>query len=201
MTDRMAEALGLYGARARPSPSSRNSAPVSTRARLAVAVAIALAVGRRHRDPGGALAERATRVAAAPSGLHETRAAAPFAGSREVRVAVGGRCVRVVVADTDAAREQGLRGVDRLGPYGGMLFVQPGDTDTAFTMAGVTTPLDITWYAARRLPDRRRARMAPCPNVTPTHCPVYRSRTAVPARARDARRVAADTGASRLPCA
>jgi uncharacterized membrane protein (UPF0127 family) len=145
---------------------------VSTRARLAIACAIALlsaagiAILAVHWLSGDSRAP-------APRGLRESPAAAPFAGSRQVSVAVGKRCVRVVVADTEAARERGLRGA-RLGPYGGMLFVQPGDTDTAFTMSGLTAPLVVTWYTAAgsRID---AALMAPCPRDA-EHCPVYRSR-------------------------
>jgi uncharacterized membrane protein (UPF0127 family) len=146
---------------------------VSTRARLAVAGAIALlsaagiVVLAVHWLSGDSRA-------ATPLGLRESPAAAPFHGAREVSLAVGKRCVRVVVADTEAARERGLRGAARLGPYGGMLFVQSGDTDTAFTMTGVTVPLAVTWYTAggSRI---GAARMAPCPRDA-ERCPVYRSR-------------------------
>jgi uncharacterized membrane protein (UPF0127 family) len=56
-----------------------------------------------------------------------------------------------------------------------MLFVQPGDGDVTFTMSGVRTPLDVTWFAA----DGSRVdgtRMAPCPDRDAKRCPVYRSR-------------------------
>ena len=87
---------------------------------------------------------------------------------------------RVVVADTPARRERGLRNFDiggagGLGPYAGMLFVQPRDSEDAFTMSGVGRPLDIAWYAA----DGSRidsARMAPCPRRSAARCPLYRSR-------------------------
>jgi len=121
---------------------------VPTRARLAIAgvVALASAIGIGiivvhlfHDDE--------TR-AAAPLHLRETAATAPFAGYREARIETNGKCVRVVLADTEARRERGLRGTHDLGPYAGMLFVQPDDTDIMFTMAGVSDPLDIAWYAA-----------------------------------------------------
>ena len=146
---------------------------MSTRARLAVACAIAVLSAAGIAILAVHWLSRDSR-ASTPLGLHESPAAAPFAGSREVSLSVGTHCVRVVVADTEAARERGLRGAVGLGPYGGMLFVQPGDTDTAFTMAGVTTPLVVTWYTAggSRI---GVARMAPCPRDA-EHCPVYRSR-------------------------
>jgi uncharacterized membrane protein (UPF0127 family) len=113
------------------------------------------------------------RSARAPLGLRERTAVAPFVGYREVSAEVGGRCVRVVVADTPARRSRGLRGSDDLGPYAGMLFVQQADGDVAFTMSGVTSPLDIVWLAA----DGTRvsaARMRPCPRESAA-CPLYRS--------------------------
>ena len=141
------------------------------RARLAVAVAIALlsaigiAVLAVHWLSG---APRA----AAPSGLRETAAAGRFAGYREVRIASGDRCVRMVVADTPARRERGLRGVADLAPYVGMLFVQAHDSDTPFTMAGVSEPLEITWYRSDGRSVGATA-MRPCPELDAAHCPVY----------------------------
>ena len=142
-----------------------------TRARLAVAVAIALlsaigiAVLAVHWLSG---APRA----AAPSGLRETAAAGRFAGYREVRIASGDRCVRMVVADTPARRERGLRGVADLAPYSGMLFVQARDSDTPFTMSGVTEPLEITWYRSNGRAIGATA-MSPCPELDSARCPVY----------------------------
>jgi Uncharacterized ACR, COG1430 len=107
---------------------------VSTRVRLIVAAAIALisAIGI------GVLAVRrfaGDARAGAPLDLRETAAVAPFGGYREVRIAIGAKCARVVVADTDDRREAGLRGAEDLGPYAGMLFVQSRDSDVAFTMS------------------------------------------------------------------
>jgi uncharacterized membrane protein (UPF0127 family) len=148
---------------------------VSTRAQVAVAavVAVVSAIGI------GIMVTRWVtgddRVAK-PRGLRESAAVAPFAGYREVQVKIDDRCARVVVADTESRRERGLRGADDLGPYAGMLFVQPGDTDVAFTMSGVTDPLDITWFAA----DGARidaTQMVPCPEAG-DDCPLYRSANA-----------------------
>ena len=102
-------------------------------------------------------------------------ASAPFAGFGEAHVALGGRCLRVLVATTLAQREQGLRGVKALRPYDGMLFVFPGDTDSRFTMAQTPQPLDITFFAATGVPVDE-SRMTPCPLGTDTSCPVYASR-------------------------
>jgi uncharacterized membrane protein (UPF0127 family) len=146
---------------------------VSTRARLAVAVAIALlsAAGIAILAVHWFVANPR---AAAPQGLHEESAIAPFAGYREVRVRVHDRCVRVVVADTAARRGRGLRGVADLGPYGGMLFAQRDDGATPFTMAGVAAPLEVTWYSAGGS-EIGTADMSPCP-LHAMQCPRYRSR-------------------------
>jgi uncharacterized membrane protein (UPF0127 family) len=147
---------------------------VSTRAQLAIAglVALVSAIGIGilvvRWDSGN------DSRAPAPRGLREVPAGAPFAGYREVSLAVDGGCVRVVLADTNARRELGLRGTPGRGPYAGMLFVQPGDGDVSFTMSGVRTPLDVAWFAAdgTRVD---RTRMAPCPTGDAKQCPVYRS--------------------------
>jgi uncharacterized membrane protein (UPF0127 family) len=145
---------------------------VSTRARLALAAAIALmsAVGI-----GVVVARWVTDDAPAPVpiALRTAKAAPPFAGYREARVAFGSRCVRVVIADTDERRANGLRDVNDLGPYAGMLFVQSGDSEAAFTMSGVTRPLDIAWFAAGGAPVGA-TRMAPCPEAD-AGCPLYRA--------------------------
>jgi uncharacterized membrane protein (UPF0127 family) len=142
-----------------------------TRARLAVAVAIALlsatgiAVLAVHRLAGDASARL-------PRGVREANAVAPFAGYREARVEIDGRCVRVVVADTAPRRERGLRGSASLGPYAGMLFAQPHDSRVAFTMAGVTTPLQIGWYTGAGALVHSSA-MRPCPHGSAARCPEY----------------------------
>jgi uncharacterized membrane protein (UPF0127 family) len=145
---------------------------VSTRAQVAIAAVVALvsAIGI------GIIVIRwfsNDDQAPKPIGLHETAAAAPFAGYREVRVEIDHRCARIVVADTETRRERGLRGANDLGPYAGMLFVQPGDSNIAFTMSGVSDPLDIAWFAAggSRIATRH---MRPCPRGG-SDCPLYRS--------------------------
>jgi uncharacterized membrane protein (UPF0127 family) len=112
-----------------------------------------------------------------PLGLERSAAVAPFVGYSEVRAAVDGKCVRLVVADTPSLRIDGLRDADDLGPYGGMLFAEDGDSHGAFTMSGVDRPLDITWFAADGS-EVDSARMAPCPDRSEADCPVYRSDTA-----------------------
>lgn len=123
---------------------------------------------------------RGSGRASLPSGYAVRAAHAPFAGFRETDIRVNERCARVVVADTEARREQGLRGhgtPGSWGEYAAMLFVARDDTTTAFTMAGVTAPLEISWYTA----DGKRldgAHMDACPDRDESHCPLYRSRRA-----------------------
>ncbi|MGQ0825141.1 MAG: DUF192 domain-containing protein [Actinomycetota bacterium] len=96
-----------------------------------------------------------------------------FAGFTEARVAIEDRCLRVVVADQSGERSQGLRGVQDLAPYYGMLFVNPDDTDARFTMATVLIPLDVGWYDADGAPVGERTWMEPCPTGTDATCPTY----------------------------
>ena len=99
----------------------------------------------------------------------------PFGDFHEARVAVGGRCLRVLVASTGPQRTAGLRDVAELSPYDGMLFVYPADTDTKYTMATTLLPLDITWYDAQGNPVDN-TQMTPCPHGTDATCPTYASR-------------------------
>jgi uncharacterized membrane protein (UPF0127 family) len=103
-----------------------------------------------------------------------TQAVAPFDGFSEARVAVGGDCLRVLVASTPEQRTQGLRGVTDLGPYAGMLFVNAGDTGARYTMAGTPMPLTITFFDRNGTPVDR-TEMTPCPNGTDATCPEYAS--------------------------
>lgn len=98
-------------------------------------------------------------------------ARAPFTGLTEADVVVGDRTLRVVVADDLDERVEGLRGRVDAAPYGGMLFVFPGDATTGFTMAGVPAPLDLAFFdgTGRRLGDLA---MAPCADTDAT-CPGY----------------------------
>ena len=108
-------------------------------------------------------------IAAALSGA--AAAEAPFDELTEVELAVGDDCVRLLVADDEAERGSGLRGVTDLGPYDGMLFVNETDVTSAYTMSGVTEPLDIGWYTADGAPVSR-AELEPCPEGGPG-CPLY----------------------------
>jgi uncharacterized membrane protein (UPF0127 family) len=102
-------------------------------------------------------------------------AAAPFDAFEEARVAVGGKCLRVLVASTPEQRTQGLRGVTSLGPFEGMLFVNESDTGARYTMAGTPMPLAITFFDASGRPVDT-TRMTPCPSGTDSTCPEYASR-------------------------
>ena len=102
-----------------------------------------------------------------------------FAGMTEIALAVGDECVRLVVADSETERGQGLRGRsdlpgdDGTRPYAGMLFVYDADSTASYTMSGVTDPLDIGWYSRDGEPVDR-AEMEPCPEGGPD-CPLYSS--------------------------
>jgi uncharacterized membrane protein (UPF0127 family) len=132
---------------------------------LVVAAAAAVVVGVVFlvRDDGD---DTRPRVA-----LTTTPASAPFVGLAETQIAVGGRCLRVVVADNETERVQGLRLRHDLGPYDGMLFVFDAPTEATFTMSTVPVPLDIGFYAADGAPISRR-HMKPCPHAE-AECPAY----------------------------
>ena len=127
---------------------------------VATAAVAVLAVVLLHSGDG-------SRSDAVPSPLsagiaRQVPASAPFEGLGELNVGIGGRCLRLAVADSLTERVAGLRGHTDLGPYDGMLFVFPARRSAAFTMSGVTVPLEIGFYARRREP-RERAPHAPVP--------------------------------------
>jgi uncharacterized membrane protein (UPF0127 family) len=130
-----------------------------------VVVVLAAAVGGVFdRDP-----ELDADIAAALGAARP--ASAPFDGLTEVRLALGGDCLRLAVADDDVERADGLRGTVDLGSYDGMLFAYTAPVNARFTMSKVTVPLDIGFYG----PDGRRAgrlRMTPCPGEI-DQCPIY----------------------------
>lgn len=99
-------------------------------------------------------------------------ARAPFTGLTAGTISVGGKQLRVVVADDEDERVQGLRQKADAAPYDGMLFVFPSDGVVSFTMATVPDALEIVFFdSAGRVVDRLR--MEPCPNGTDANCPVY----------------------------
>lgn len=129
---------------------------------LAGAIGIVVGVVLLARDHGSV---------SSPFVLRAKPASAPFVGLTETQVAVGGRCLRVVVADDDAERVQGLRRRRNLGAYDGMLFVFDSPTESPFTMSTVLVPLEIGFYSADGSPVSRR-HMKPCPGAD-AECPDY----------------------------
>jgi uncharacterized membrane protein (UPF0127 family) len=118
-----------------------------------------------------------------------TKAHAPFAGLTATRIRIGGRLVRVVIADSANERTEGLRKRRTLGSYRGMLFDFRADSTTSFTMSTVPVALDIGFYdAAGHVVDRLR--MEPCAGAE-TECPIY--------SAKGQFRYAVETLADKLP--
>ncbi|HEX9467423.1 MAG TPA: DUF192 domain-containing protein [Acidimicrobiia bacterium] len=100
-----------------------------------------------------------------------TPASAPFEGLTELHVGVGGRCLRVAVADSLMERAEGLRERSDLGPYDGMLFLFGVPTRIGFTMSMVPVPLEIGFYGGDGARNSTR-HMKPCPRAE-AQCPVY----------------------------
>jgi uncharacterized membrane protein (UPF0127 family) len=149
--------------------SRRGLVVVASLVALVLALVAFLAV--RATDDGGRSTPADARIAAA---VHAAGpASTPFAGLTEVRLAVGGRCLRLAVADTEAERVEGLRTRADLGPYDGMLFVFPGPSDDAFTMSTVPVDLSIAFFRGNGSRDSTRLMLA-CPH-SEAECPVYRS--------------------------
>jgi uncharacterized membrane protein (UPF0127 family) len=123
-------------------------------------------------DDTTAEAEPGTGVATALS--HATGAHAPFAGLTEARLGLDDRCLRVLVADSESERHEGLRGITDFAGYDGMLFVYGSDSLARYTMSGTPTPLDIGWYAADGSPVDHTT-MTPCIDGTDATCPIYAS--------------------------
>jgi len=137
---------------------------------LAVAAVLVFGVVRAL-DGGSGPPVTPTSMALARAVQHAAPASAPFAGLTEVHLAIGGRCLRLAVADTLAERVAGLRGMPDLTPYDGMLFSFGGESDSSFTMSGVTVPLDIGFYRGDGTRDSSRA-MKPCLKAE-ADCPIY----------------------------
>jgi uncharacterized membrane protein (UPF0127 family) len=90
----------------------------------------------------------------------------------ERRLAVGDRCLTVEVADTDAARSQGLRNRDSLGRFNGMLFEFPQLTTARFTMSNTRIALTVGFYDETGQPVDA-VDMEPCPAGNEESCPIY----------------------------
>jgi uncharacterized protein len=133
--------------------------------RAVAVVAAALLVGCASHTGALPAGIRAALAAARPAGV-------PFDAFTATSLRVGGRCRRVLVADTEAERVQGLRAVRSLRPYDGMLFVFDRPTRARFTMADTRIPLAIAFYDDRGL-FLRALTMRPCSKGTDATCPVY----------------------------
>ncbi len=103
-------------------------------------------------------------------------AVAPFASFAETRLALGGSCLRLLVAKTAGQRVQGLRDVRALDPYAGMIFVYDNDTRARFTMANTPMPLVIAFFDRDGKPVDEK-QMKPCPTGTDATCPLYESKS------------------------
>ena len=152
------------------------------RLRIALAIAVAVVAGSGlvayglkaafDDDDVVARPEEGTSLAGALAGA--AAALPPYGRFTEAFVALDDRCLRVVVADENDERVQGLRSVESLDPYDGMLFVFDSDISARFTMADTLIPLDIGWYdSTGALVDRTT--MQPCPD-TEAECPTYSAR-------------------------
>jgi uncharacterized membrane protein (UPF0127 family) len=142
---------------------------------LLVLGAIALAVGVvKVLDAVGDPAPNAGGLPVSAILPRATQAQAPFEGLSELKVGIGNdHCLRLAIADTLEERVAGLRDHTDLGPYDGMLFVFQGPSSSAFTMSGVTVPLDIAFFGSDGARDSTRL-MKPCPKAE-TECPSYRA--------------------------
>jgi uncharacterized membrane protein (UPF0127 family) len=144
-------------------------------ARARIAAALVVAFGALTAAVVIVVGVRSSESDVGRLGFAATSAApAPFGDFSQARIAVGRRCLLVLVAATENQRVQGLRGVRSL-PFDGMVFVFPRDTDAQFTMAETPTPLDITFFAAGGAPVDG-TEMAPCPSGTDATCPAYASK-------------------------
>ena len=79
-------------------------------------------------------------------------ATTPAPASSTVRI--GGETLRVTVAATEAARNQGLSGRAGLASDEGMLFVFPRDGTYPFWMKDMRFSIDIIWISASDRPSR-----------------------------------------------
>jgi uncharacterized membrane protein (UPF0127 family) len=102
-----------------------------------------------------------------------TPAGPGFPGLTEARVRVGDHRLRIVIADEDDERREGLRERETIGRYDGMLFVYDEAATHSFTMSTVPVALEIGFYDARGRPVNH-FRMEPCAG-SEADCPSYPS--------------------------
>jgi uncharacterized membrane protein (UPF0127 family) len=95
--------------------------------------------------------------------------------SADARIATGAGPVtlHVRVAETEAAREQGLMGVTDLGADDGMAFLFDAPAWVAFWMKDTPTPLSIAFWGA----DGRILSVMDMPPCAAEPCPTYRPAT------------------------
>jgi uncharacterized membrane protein (UPF0127 family) len=171
--------------------SRRRAAWIAAGAVAWVAGIIVIAVWQLSGDnPADADAESSRPGVAASGFVREVKPArAPFDGSTAGSLRVGDEVLKVVVADENDERVQGLRTRKDAAPYDGMVFVFPVDTQRAFTMSTVRGPLDIGFYDAngKRVD---KLLMQPCAE-SESSCPLYRPRAAF--------RFALETAGGELP--
>jgi uncharacterized membrane protein (UPF0127 family) len=136
---------------------------------IAVVVGVVVVAADRPGDGGQTASEAAAALRARVRDAGP--ATQPFPDLTELDLHVGGRCLRLVVADETSEHVEGLRRRADLGPYDGMLFAYGEPTTTTFTMSGVPVPLEIGFYRSDGTPVSRR-HMTPCPRAD-ADCPSY----------------------------
>ena len=93
-------------------------------------------------------------------------------------ITIGGETLQVVIADSSAERDRGLRGVaERPTGVDGMLFVWSDAGQRHFTMEDTLMPLDIWWFDEELrlvgVTEARPCETDPCPTF-PSPGPVLR---------------------------
>lgn len=88
-------------------------------------------------------------------------------------VELNGQRFHVEIADTEAARAQGLMQRTQLDADAGMLFIFPDEQVRAFWMKNTLIPLDILYFDARHRLVSAQLEAQPCVSA---RCPGYASR-------------------------
>jgi uncharacterized protein len=95
------------------------------------------------------------------------------ASGKDAWVELGGKRYAVEIADTDAAREQGLMYRERMAPGHGMLFVHERQQPLAYWMKNTLIPLDILFFDNQRRLVSQQRDVPPC--SLGDACPPYPS--------------------------
>lgn len=98
--------------------------------------------------------------------------------SLETYIRVGNTSLKIEVARTPAAIEQGLSDRNEIGSDG-MLFVLPSKTIPAFWMKDMRFPLDFVWIDGNIVVDITEHVSNPAPNTQKKDLPLYRPKQAV----------------------